>query len=540
MKHTQWRDAVRAGWQVGVGAFALACGMAQGANIAWDGGPSGSGTSWHTGANWVGDGKPGAADTAVISIASADVVVTGSEMLAALLMGGTAYTGPQNLTIRSGTFAPTNNAVSYIGQQRATCSRVRQEGGTVIFGGPGTTAPGQHLFLGGYRNAAYGGTGIWELVSGTLRVDRTRNIYLGYTGAGAMGVLNQTGGTVELGSNDLLIAQGTGTSGLYLMTGGTNTVDVTAVGSYGMGVVTQTMGLVDGLACVSGSLTIGVQSGSAGAYVLSGGTLRMKTVTLSSNGGYGRFIQTGGVFTNAGGFVMGDNAANARAEATLSGGQFYAGGTLSLGSAGTGTWTQASADVRVGEIRIGNYATGRLRIDNGSLSVAGLLRIAMYGASEGTLEVRGGSISVGSDVAGSGIGGGKRRLHVVGSACTGFMVGGGFNLAEGTGASWRIDLDDTPSGITRIDAANSSTIAGCALEVAVQEGVTRRVGEAFELLRIPQARALTTTGVTLTSLTEGYDFDWSVAQNDGGYDKLIITCTQAPTPPAGGTVMLIQ
>ena len=44
--------------------------------IAWDGGPSGTGTDWHVAANWVGDVLPAAADDAQIGAAFSGITIT--------------------------------------------------------------------------------------------------------------------------------------------------------------------------------------------------------------------------------------------------------------------------------------------------------------------------------------------------------------------------------------------------------------------------------------------------------------------------------
>ncbi len=113
---------------------------------------------------------------------------------------------------------------------------------------------------------------------------------------GNHGVINQTGGVVQIGSFNLIAAGGSAnpaerSHGTYNISGGElNLLDQTAIGLSGTGEFHQSGGIVNSLA----SIFLAVDPGSEGSYALSGGTLNLNRQGLFIDEGVGSFEFTGG------------------------------------------------------------------------------------------------------------------------------------------------------------------------------------------------------------------------------------------------------
>ena len=314
--------------------------------------------------------------------------------------------------------------------------------GTVTLGGTALLSVGGNLTIG----AQQGSTGTFNY--NTAAGDGASLIVSGGTvtvGASGSGTFTQDGGIlnakVTLGSN-------AGGSGTYNLGGGALTATTITVGDAGTGNFIENAGS----ASVTGNMTVGNQNGSTG------------TVTL---GGTGNLAIAGGLTIGA---ATGSNGIfnynlNSSDAATLT-----VGGSVVVGSSGTGTFTQSggtfTADMDVGENSgaLGTYnlhgnatgiVTGDLRLgvnagatgnvnvstnsgDNASLTIDGRLLVGNGGT--GNFMQGGGTVSVGGAMSLGALAGSTGTYTISGSASltanTGLTVGdagtGIFNQQGGT------------------------------------------------------------------------------------------------------------
>ncbi len=202
---------------------------------------------------------------------------------------------------------------------------------------------------------------------GTISLSQTKDPlaatveYIGYYGTGSF---TQSGGTNTV-NTQLVLGGNIGSNGAYTLSGtGSLTAAYEYVGYWGTGSFTQS----GGTNTVSNTLYLGTNSNSNGTYILSG--------TGSLTAGYEYIGQSGtGSFTQSGG----TNTVNT---------QLVLGGTI--GS--NGTYTLMSGTLMVAGNIVKGSGSGTLNIDGGSLSVGG---------GNGSINV--GTLVLGSTAGSSGI-----------------------------------------------------------------------------------------------------------------------------------------
>ncbi len=252
-------------------------------------------------------------------------------------------------------------------------------GETVVYPGPSYTFTGTSTFDNAYVGYNGNGTvtqadgdltvnkdlyfgynvgtaGTYDLSGGTLTLNFVT--YLGYYG---QGTFNQTGGTFTVNSYVFAISNYVGSSGTYNLSGGTLATGGTYVGGEGVGTFTQTGGSLecDGL-YVSGSYDSGT-----GSYSLTGtGSIDSNGVAVGE-GGFGVFGQDGGTVTTNGNSLQ-VGIENGTGDYLLYNGTLYTGIT-SLGSDGTGTFTQSGGLHFAEALQFGN---GVYDLDGGTLKLA--------------------------------------------------------------------------------------------------------------------------------------------------------------------------
>lgn len=170
-----------------------------------------------------------------------------------------------------------------------------QDGGTflardVLALGASATGQGTYSMHSGtltVKEAVFGydGSGLFEQFGGTNSASATT--WLGARN-GSQGTYTQAGGYHQPGV--LVLAETSGSRGTYDLRAGTLSADQAVVGRGGMGMFKQS----GGSSSFGSSLSIGMEPGSKGEYLLSGGSL--STATLVVRGG-SLFAQSGGVLS---------------------------------------------------------------------------------------------------------------------------------------------------------------------------------------------------------------------------------------------------
>lgn len=321
------------------------------------------------------------------------VNVTGSALYV-----GSPGTGTYNLS--GGSLNVTNAA--YAGFDSTSTGTISQTGGSATLGslilgnGSGTTgtytlSTGDVSVTSGAISVGNSGTGTLNLNGGSLAAGGGNDFIVGISGTGTV---NQAGASATI-DNALKLGFNSGSSGSYNLTSGTVSSSGQVIGVGGSGTFTQSGGFnIIGIAG-SGSLVIGSQSGSSGAYTMSGGAAAAGNIyvggTSGAAGGAGALtINTGGAFT-AGTlkvWAAGTNVANlAGGDLTVSSidlqsdsSRFnWTSGTLNV-TAGGGFTVGSSGILAASTLTLGSGKT--LNITNGATIASGA-----------TLTLAGGSLS---------------------------------------------------------------------------------------------------------------------------------------------------
>ncbi|MGD0137929.1 MAG: NF038122 family metalloprotease [Tepidisphaeraceae bacterium] len=162
-----------------------------------------------------------------------------------------------------------------------------------------------------------------------------------------VGTFNQTGGNNTInGESGLALGEQSGSAGTYLL-GGTGALSVTGgnelVGVGGTGTFNQSAGSNT----VMGGLDLGYQTGSSGAYTLGGtgalsvtGAAGAAGETIGYNGS-GTFTQTGGTNTASGVLYLGYQTGSSGAYMLSGAGSFSNNGNEYVGYNGTGNFNQS-------------------------------------------------------------------------------------------------------------------------------------------------------------------------------------------------------
>jgi fibronectin-binding autotransporter adhesin len=240
-----------------------------------------------------------------------------------------------------------------------------------------TIASGYHLYL-GYN---VGSTGTYNLTSVDGSIAANGNEYVGFNGNGTF---NQSSGTNTIAAGGILaIANSSGSSGTYALSGGTLIAPTVYVGGNtggagGAGVLSVSAG---GTLTTSGTLKVYDTAGSA--VNLSGGTINVGAIDLSGN--FTRLHWTSGTLhlTNSGVTIDDSPSANLGSSLTLGPGQ---------------TLIEENATGPIGGEFIGSTGTGSLTQTGGINNVAGGYNIYLgrFIGSSGTYTLSGGLLNASS------------------------------------------------------------------------------------------------------------------------------------------------
>lgn len=271
----------------------------------------------------------GAGTTGTWNQSAGTVVMSGGWFRLGLASGAT---GNYNLTGGSLTTVGRQD----IGEAAGGTGNVSVSGGT-------WTNNGAALAVGGNSNASAGGTGTLNLSAGGT-IANNNELWVG-VGTGSVGTMNVSGGTINQAQ---WIAVGrSGGTGTLNMSGGTlnktvNGGSASIIGASGTGTFNQTGGLFN---IASGETWIGETT--TGSWVMSGGTATLQALFLGQNGGGNGTLTLQnaasgltGALTNGGGaesitattMILGNNA-------TATGKVNLDGGTLAVNSVAKGTGT---------------------------------------------------------------------------------------------------------------------------------------------------------------------------------------------------------
>lgn len=272
-----------------------------------------------------------------------------------------------------------------------------------------------------------GSTAIANLDAGTVTAN---DLNVGQGGSTA--AFNQSGGTVTE-TWRAFVARDAGSTGVYTMTGGTNTSANN--GQFHIGDSAASTGTLNmGGGVISNFIEMLVGVSGTGAINQSAGTLAASAVRMgTASGGAGSYTMTGGSLTI--GEIFGDSlmvgvSSNATGAFTQSGGAAVTAGNIFVGrNGGSGTYTQSS-----GSMEFGGWG---LALAQGSTN------------SVGVVNLDGGSVT-----ATSGVG---WEANVV--LASGSDQGGGgtatFNLNGGTLTTRKIYTENWTDGVTTNFAGTS-------------------------------------------------------------------------------------
>ena len=255
-------------------------------------------------------------------------------------------------------------------------------------------------------------------------------IYVGgHNGTGftnGRGTLTQSAGTIATSpGNDLYIGLGTGSTGVYNLSGGALNASLsTVVGSGGTGTFNHSGGTHTMIAeAIGGALLVGYLGGGNGTYNLSGtGQLIANKNEIIGVDGIGAFFQTGGSNTVSGSFVL-HLGLNSGSQGTynLSAGSLAVNNHQFIGYAGVGQFNQSGGTNTVANLVIADRATGQgaYAISGGTLTVSNNAQVGLLGT--GSMNITGtGSAYITNDLAINNtsnvtLNGGTLRINTVSS-----------------------------------------------------------------------------------------------------------------------------
>ena len=289
----------------------------------------------------------------------------------------------------------------------------------------------------GAGNIGDGTAGTLNISDGSLTFNQHFNLGVN----GGVGVVNQTGGTVTVGSQWLAIGLGAGAAGsIYDISGGTLN---TSAASLEVGADRAAELKVSGTGTVTaGFIGIGLRSGSNGLLTQTGGTVTASEIVVAggqgTSGQFGTYTKTGGSLT-AQNLVVGQNGGTGLF--TLNGG-----GTTLIGNTSDNNHG-LFVGARAAGVNPGAGSVGTVDITNGTMTMNGWGEIGR-GQGTGTLNVTGASsvfaATGGKDFA-VGIDGGTGNLNVTAGGTV--NMNWWLNVARGGGSTGHVVVDGTDSKI---------------------------------------------------------------------------------------------
>ncbi len=267
----------------------------------WQGGSGGgclAGDDFALNANWVDNTAPTAADSPVIDNGGTAVVCAAYPTNVDKLYVGTDVSGTAGngtLNVVSGGSLATSSA-SYLGHGVGTEGTINiQAGGSLTSTssfciGSGSTSKGTLNVTGGtytgnsyfYPGQATGSVGIVNLSAGLISVDTSSDEIRMGNGSNSVGVINQTGGTLNNTQDYTYLGYSSGSYAYYRLGGGNANLKSLRIGNTGSagGVFEQSGGTLD----IASSTYVGFRAGISGVYNLTGGTASVNSALVC--GGY--------------------------------------------------------------------------------------------------------------------------------------------------------------------------------------------------------------------------------------------------------------
>lgn len=352
---------------------------------------------------------------------------TGSASLLGVFVGGQGdITIEDSGTTRALLKLDAGSSIEYqryldVGQNAA--GRVEQSGGSV------SAAVGYKPLLRlGYGAA---GDGQYQLNDGSISVVAAQ---IGYNGNGDF---EQNGGSFTIadqsskGEKGLALGYKAGSTGSYLMTGGSLVTPNIIVGNYGSGDFTMTSGQANfGEIGYLATLQLGVQTGSEGRLNIHGGSVDT-TVPYVGYSAFGAVVQSGGQTYAHQGMIFAYNN-NSSGDYEISGGSLIVDDPLDgshnviIGRLGDARFIQSGGEVSIDmATHLGYYSnsSGLLEVSDGTFTTRQLFLIANApGTNSGSaaIHLTGGTIHVTQPVSGSteaftmGFGSGSAAVNISG------------------------------------------------------------------------------------------------------------------------------
>ncbi|MCC7389864.1 MAG: hypothetical protein IT431_13975 [Phycisphaerales bacterium] len=340
------------------------------ASVVWDGGPSGTGTSWQDPANWAGDVLPANGDDVTISVAADPLILYSSGTLTL-----NSLMTDEDLRLSGGELGVSG---------AADINAVLSLSGGAMSGGSWDVTGGLLQPLANssnaIRNAAIVGDITVDQPSARLKIEGTTT----WTGAARLGA-STTGlgfsGGASLPGDVVFEGAATGVRALTLVTAGTLTIPAgveisTAPGFLGNGQVGGSLHWSAAMDLVNEG-TIGFESTAArsldfrAATVVNSSTIVCTTSELAFVTG---FVNLGTITSTGGGAVFGgawDNSAGTvnivDGDLTL-GGTFTTAGVGTINRSGTTTVDLTGALDNTGDTLAFSAATGSWTMEGGSIT----------------------------------------------------------------------------------------------------------------------------------------------------------------------------
>jgi hypothetical protein len=481
---------------------------------------------WNDPGNW-GGGVPGNSDSAhVENGGTVEVTADTPAVQWADVSGNNGATSTFNLSSGKFSVSSTFSVGQYAAPPNsAAAGVVNQSGGQLLASGlvigDMAGAVGSYHLTGGFAGASAHvlyvgnfGTGEYSQSAGATWIGEQLDV-----GAqGGTGVFNLSGGSVENHQVVSIGNNGTGTLNVNDNDGAStfSTTGPMYVGYYGDGTVNHTA--VASAQVSTQGLYLGYTAGSHGTYNLSGGAVfnvantahtnawvqvgvdgagvfTMNGGTLSddgplvvarNSGSTGSFIQSGGVATVA--WTEVGSLPGATGNYHLSGGTLNAGGSLSVGSQGTGTFLQDAGTVNVDTLTfVGDSGDGSYTLNGGTLKFGSgdVITGALTGSSN-ALVVGHHAIATFNQTGGTASGGELYLGYNGGIQGTYNLSGGNLNLIGNIidgGGTGTLNLDggtlSVGGGAIGVDYLNVGNAAGSHGFHTMTAGQTTMVNNAF-------------------------------------------------------------
>jgi hypothetical protein len=298
-------------------------------------------------------------------------------------------------------------------------------------------------------------------------------VNIGHSGTG---VFNQSGGTVTIANNLYMGLTGTSSSTYNLIAAGILSVPRLVLGDYGNGAFNQT----GGTATFNSRIYMGRYSGGNATYNLSGGTLSV--ASFEPNGAGTSEFNINGATTS--GTIDGtwttmdidsfNVAKTASSTATFnlgSGKTIQTSGYAAVGNLANsnGTFNLNGGTLSVGtDLTVGNLGSGAINQSSGAVSAGRYITLGWGSGTTGSYNLSGGTLATGTGGSGAGTIGnnGKGTFTQTGGTAT---INGWTNIANATTAN---DSSFTISGGSSVANFQGLTIGYLGTGRVIQDGGT--------------------------------------------------------------------